>query len=360
MSSLPEATPHEPEREGTPQAEHAGDQWRPEPWPLPAMPREVTPDEALPPLEEPVGAHHEHVYIPEPPQMLEEPLADERPLFGSFAPPEAPQPPRIPNLGHLAVLLLMALLGLLVAGGLSQLALLYHFFGVQNTEQALTDIHYTLGSEAILYIVTLAASIGIFPLMWHKSLFAGLGWNGATARRMSPILIGAAFVCFLLALVNGWLMPGPPDAPIDRMFRVPGAAWLLFGFGVTFAPFFEELVFRGFLLPALCTSCDWAAEKLRGIPPRPLAADGQPQWSMPAMVAGAILTSLPFAGMHAAQTGYSVGPFVLLILVSLVLCVARLWTRSLAASVLVHASYNFMLFSLMLFGTGGFRHLENM
>jgi membrane protease YdiL (CAAX protease family) len=36
----------------------------------------------------------------------------------------------------------------------------------------------------------------------------------------------------------------------------------------------------------------------------------------------------------------------------------RLATRSLAASVLVHASYNLLLFSLMLLGTSGFRHLD--
>jgi membrane protease YdiL (CAAX protease family) len=78
------------------------------------------------------------------------------------------------------------------------------------------------------------------------------------------------------------------------------------------------------------------------------------------MVVGAILTSIPFAAMHAEQTAYSLGPFVLLVCVSLVLCTVRLTTRSLAASVLVHASYNFLLFALMLIGTGGFRHLDKM
>ena len=81
---------------------------------------------------------------------------------------------------------------------------------------------------------------------------------------------------------------------------------------------------------------------------------------MAAMIVASVFTSLPFAAMHAAQTGYSLGPFLLLIGVSLVLCAARLYTRSLAASVLIHACYNFLLFALMLFGTGGFRHLENM
>jgi uncharacterized protein len=81
---------------------------------------------------------------------------------------------------------------------------------------------------------------------------------------------------------------------------------------------------------------------------------------MTAMILGAICTSIPFAGMHAEQTGYSIGPFVLLVAVSLVLCWARLRTRSLAASMLVHASYNALLFSIMLAGTGGFKHLDKM
>jgi len=64
-------------------------------------------------------------------------------------------------------------------------------------------------------------------------------------------------------------MPGPENTPIDKLFRIPGAAWLLFAFGITFAPFFEEIVFRGFLLPAFCTAWDWAIEKNTGKPALP-------------------------------------------------------------------------------------------
>jgi membrane protease YdiL (CAAX protease family) len=46
--------------------------------------------------------------------------------------------------------------------------------------------------------------------------------------------------------------------------------------------------------------------------------------------------------------------------VSLVLCAVRLVTRSLAASTLVHACYNFLIFSTMFVGTGGFRHFDKM
>jgi membrane protease YdiL (CAAX protease family) len=167
-------------------------------------------------------------------------------------------------------------------------------------------------------------------------------------------------LCFVGAIVNMAILPGPPDAPIDQLFRAPGAAWVLFAFGATLAPFFEELVFRGFLLPALCTAYDWAGEQLQGSPQRPPYEDGSPRWSLPAMIGASFITSLPFALMHGEQTAWSLGPFSLLICVSLVLCWVRLSTRSLAASTLVHAGYNFTLFSFMLIGTGGFKHLDKM
>jgi hypothetical protein len=78
------------------------------------------------------------------------------------------------------------------------------------------------------------------------------------------------------------------------------------------------------------------------------------------MAVASVFTSLPFAALHADQQGHALGPFLLLVAVSLVLCAVRLRTRSVAASVLVHASYNLLLFSLMLLGTGGFRHLDKM
>lgn len=292
--------------------------------------------------------------------LPQEPQPDERPLFQSFSLPEIRPPVRRPHLGDVGILAVFALFGLLCASGLIFLALHFHLFGVLNQQQAATEIHYALGSEAILYLFTLGACLLFFPLIWHKSFFAGVQWNGAIALHLRKRLFVIAFVCCALALVNGLLLPGPKDAPIDKIFRAPGAAWLLFAFGVTFAPFFEELVFRGFLLPALCTACDWIHEKVAGALVRPIDGNGQPQWSINAMVIASIATSLPFALLHAAQTGYSWGPFVLLFSVSLVLCWARLNTRSLAASVLVHASYNFLLFSLMLLGTGGFQHLDRM
>ncbi len=284
----------------------------------------------------------------------------ETPLFRYWSRPEIAKIERIPNFGHLGILCLIALCGLFCAGLVARAALHFHLYGVSTLRQAADDIHYTLGTEGLFYIFTFAGCLLIFPLLWNKRFFAGIQWHGATAMRYRGRLVGAAALCFVLALFNGMLMPGPSNAPIDRIFRMPGAAWLLFAFGVTMAPFFEEIAFRGFLLPALSTSFDWMAEKAEGAPPHSLDQNGHPQWSLPAMIIASIITSVLFALMHGDQTGYALGPFLLLVCVSLVLCWARLSTRSLAASVLVHACYNFFLFSLMFLGTSGFKHLDKM
>ena len=290
------------------------------------------------------------------------PVLNERPLFRSWYEPElkAPDPTRIPHFGHLVILVLIGSVGVVGAILLMRGALDLHMFGVSTVQEASTDIHYTIGFMASLSVISFGLAQLIFPLVWHKSLFAGLQWNFPSARRRIWILLGAAFVCFLLAMVDEIVLPGPTNAPIDKLFDSRAAAWLLFAFGVSFAPFFEEIMFRGFLLPALCTAFDWYGEKLTGGSAPALDADGHPHWSITAMTLASIATSIPFALMHAEQTAWSLGPFLLLVAVSLVLCWARLASRSLAASVLVHSSYNLLLFSLMLLGTGGFRHLDKM
>jgi membrane protease YdiL (CAAX protease family) len=349
MNTLPERDPLNPQDSEThPEAQS------PDPGPA-----ETGPPDYSPLLSSPTGFDTPYPAQEDAQALIQPPYAEPL-LFQSWTQPEIHPPARIPHLGHLCILALLTIPALLGASLLIRSALYFHLYGISTLQQAITDIHYTLGSMAALYIVTFLASVLIFPLFWHKSFFDGLQWRGATALKLRRRLFIAAFICFLLALVNGLLMPGPENTPIDKLFRIPGAAWLLFAFGVTFAPFFEEIIFRGFLLPALCTAWDWAIEQSTGKAALPLDENGHPQWSIFAMAVGSVLTSVPFALMHAEQTAHALGPFLLLVCVSLVLCWARLSTRSLAASVLVHASYNFMLFALILLGTEGFRHLDKM
>lgn len=294
------------------------------------------------------------------PAAPDAPPQPERPLFYSYTQPPVRRPVRIPHFGHvllLSLLLVVAFCILIVTLGLASH---FHLFGFQISAKSATDVGLNLLSEAILYFVTFAFSLLVFPMVWNESLFVGLQWRGTTALSKFWPLFWTATACFGLALLDQVLMPGPANAPIEKMISTPGSAWLMFAFGVTIAPFFEEMFFRGFFLPALSTACDWAAEQMTHRPPRPLDANGHPQWSLSAMVIGSITTSIPFALLHVAQQGHSLGPFLLLIVVSMVLCAVRLITRSLAASTLVHASYNFLIFSIALIGSDGFRHFDKM
>lgn len=338
MSFPPEDLPHDAVTDsgspatGTDRLADAYANVYPNPAAVPAAQSDFEHD--IPPLDEPLFRQYE--YVP-PRQSL----------------------PRKPHFGDLLVFLLLAYGGLHVAGLLVRAALHYHLFGVSTFKQAEDEVHYKLGSQAAWYLVTLMFCMWIFPLLWRKSFFRGIRWRASAAAQQLGRLLGAAGACFVVAIVDEVLIPGPANTPIDQTFHMPGAIWLLFGFGVTLAPLMEEIAYRAFLLPSLCTAYDWTVEQLRGTKPHP-DEDGRVRWSLPAMVTASVLTSVPFALMHGEQTAWSMGPFLLLVAISLVLCWIRLATRSVAASVLVHSSYNLLLFALMFLGTSGFKHLDRM
>jgi hypothetical protein len=360
MSSFPDSLPDEAQREaGRREADEALATGSVPQIPTlgpPAIPHEEP--AVAPPLA--TGAGNPPGFAPSPVQQNDIPPAEES-LFAryEFVPPR-PAVRRIPNFGHFVVFILLGVGGYLTSGLVVLAAVHQHMFGVATFKQAEEEIHYRLGSQAAWYLITLVFCVWVFPLLWQRSFFDGLEWRASAAVRQRWRLFGAALACFGVAIIDEIVLPGPTNTPIDQTFRMPGAVWLLFVFGVTLAPLIEEIAYRGFLLPALCTAYDWVVEHLTGSLAPGVDTIGRPRWSMPAMVVASIISSIPFALMHGDQTAYSLGPFLLLVCVSLVLSWVRLGTRSLAASVLVHASYNLLLFSLMFLGTGGFKHLDKM
>ena len=86
----------------------------------------------------------------------------------------APLPPmRFPNMADVGLLFVLLILGGLVAAGVTGAAFHFHLFGVFTSKQALSDIHYTLGSQSGWYFSSLIGCLTVFPLLWHKSFFAG-------------------------------------------------------------------------------------------------------------------------------------------------------------------------------------------
>jgi len=307
-----------------------------------------------------------------PHQAGERPDSEPLPASGFAARSEpgfeyvAPELPvvRTPNFADAAMFLVLLLLGLVITTGALGIGLHYHWFerslGLHDFDEASKNTPLALGTQLLIYLIALVGAVPFFRTVWGKGYFAGLHWHPADAFRLRYRLFGTALFCNVLAMAGNWLLPFPEHAPIDKMFGTSRDAWMLACLGVLIAPFFEEMIFRGFLLPAVATAWDWCGERLTETSAKPLDAEGNPVWSMGAMIFASLVVSAPFAMMHSAQVGQAWGPLLLLYSVSLILCTVRLVTRSLAASTLVHSAYNFLLFFVMLLETGGFRHMDRM
>ncbi len=286
---------------------------------------------------------------------------------------------RIPHLGHALLFLAIAGLLLLLSQGLLLLPKLAPGAVVQTV--AAEHPKLVLATEAGTYLVTLAISWFVFPLLWRRTFPAGLDWNGSEARTFASRLIP-------LGICSGWVVQGisslismPKTVPMDDFFRSQTDVWIVTVFGIFLAPVFEEVCFRGFLLPAIAIACDWlpsmsryTLERMRGEDPpsgspafREDAAAGLTKGtgnlafrSRPAVIVASLFTSALFATLHAEQLGYNWAAVALLAGVSLVLTAVRVKTRSVACSALVHGSYNFSVFLTLFLATGGYRHLERM
>ncbi len=259
---------------------------------------------------------------------------------------------RIPDLGHVLLLFLLLALSFILCEAIG-LGIAGSFHGMDQTLRAMQNQHLQLLINISAYILTLAAASLFFPALWRGPFLTGLQWN----------VHGAAFWLLPFGLALGFvaqgvstLLPMPRDMPVEALFRNPSLIWTLVLFGSLLAPLFEEIVFRGFLLPALSIAVDYLRL------PRELQAldtwRDSNAFSTPALAFSSIATSLLFALIHAPQLGLSWPSVSLLAAVSLILCYVRLRTASVAASTLVHASYNLSVFLTLFATSDGFRHLD--
>lgn len=157
-------------------------------------------------------------------------------------------------------------------------------------------------------------------------------WNWPQSRWFGFALLG--LVLAFVVQAASFVLPIPKQLPIEQFFADTRSAYMIAIFGVTLAPLMEELYFRGFLYPAL-------ARRL-GMP------------------IAAVITAFTFALIHASQLAHAWAPLLLLFFVGLALTMARVHTRSVATSFLIHVGYNSTLFTAMYIASDHFRHLEKM
>lgn len=287
---------------------------------------------------------------------------------------------RIPHIGHALLFVATAgasmLLVQLLAFGL---AIGLHLFQHETRDQLMRDPRLLIPAMFFSYLVAGLLSIVIFSALWHRPFADGVRWDLTPLRQHRWLLIGIGIAVSIAVQILSNFLPIPKELPIDDFFRSTLDIWMVAVFGIFIAPVFEELAFRGFLLPSLATSWDWIIHKLapyeEALAPSPatyaiaegpstplqvLAPIHDPQWSPAAIVFATTVTSICFALLHADQLAHAWAPLSVLFCVSLILCIVRLRFHSLAASALVHACYNGTIFAMLFFATSGFRHLDKL
>lgn len=260
---------------------------------------------------------------------------------------------RIPHLGHALLFFAMAATVFFVC--MLVVAAALHGRIQPGTNR---DAVASIVIEGFSYILTLAAAFYIFPLLWKYSFLRGIHWNGLAARRYGGRLVVAGVLLSLLAQIAERFVPEPKDPAIEHLMHTPLGAWTAMLMGTLLAPIIEEIAFRGFLLPALATAYDWLS--LERTPA------GLRRWTMStdhsraALIFAALVSTVPFALLHAPQLQYTWGPVAVIFGVGLVLAIVRIRTHSVACSTIVHLSYNLTIFFAALVATGGFRHLDKL
>ncbi len=259
------------------------------------------------------------------------------PLPPEQDPLHAPEPARADGPGFFDAVAFFAIAIFLVfvlQGATAALALHQHWFGPMPLEKIVAEPRFSIPIMALAYgSVVLIASL-LFSRAWSQSFTRGVCWNFSIARRQAGrLLLAGVLLAVSIQLLSNYL-PVPKELPVDSFFRKPLDAWMVAIFGTLIAPAFEELAFRGFLYPAL--------RRWTGVLP------------------AAVLTSIPFALLHAQQLAHATAPLAMVFLVSLVLTAVRQRTGSVAASALVHATYNLSIFLAVFSASGGFTHLERL
>ncbi|MEO6911621.1 MAG: CPBP family intramembrane glutamic endopeptidase [Edaphobacter sp.] len=265
-------------------------------------------------------------------------------------------PRRIPHLGHAILFASFTGLVLLLAQALLLGLFPHSLHGGQKIATSIQQPKLLVAAMAIAYVTSLITSWLFFPLIWHRSFSDGLQWNFTAVRRNFLKLIGLGLVLGIMVQAISSLIPVPKSIPMDNFFRTPSDVWLVTLFGTLLAPAFEEICFRGFLLPAFAIAYDWLS-----LPRTPIAHQ---RWQTTTNLTGAgllfsaIVSSILFALLHAEQLAHAWGALFVLFAVSLVLTLVRIRTQSVACSALVHACYNLSVFVALFLATGGYRHLD--
>ena len=271
---------------------------------------------------------------PPDPFNLREPLESAPPQSVTEEPIRVVIPQPWPSWGLLdlfALVILFLLILIIAAPVIIGFAHLLPAFSHQSVRDLQANVIVQVVVQAVTYLLWLVL---VWVFVTHKSrepLFHAIKWRWPGVREFWVLTL-VGFLLVVIDNVGGRFVPVPDHTPFEDLFQTKTSAYAVSLFGVLFAPFFEELFFRGLLYPAL--------RERTGLAP------------------AILLTTIGFTAMHGPEWNFAWGPLLILGVVGLVVTLVRERTGSLAASWIVHAVYNALLLGITLIETHGFTRME--
>lgn len=244
-------------------------------------------------------------------------------------------------------------------------------------------------------VIAYAIVIGLMALIvrrgYQRRFWRDIEWNFPHTH-WYWFLAGGVVLAILVQLASA-VLPIPKQLPIENFFKTTSSAYIMGAFGISAAPLFEELFFRGLLYPKAAASvpavfvlgliellivliaspksgfvlwlipvliviafCGWMVYLWVNLGPRAFEVDDDHRRL--GMGIGIAATAFCFALLHQSQLGYAWGPLLLLFSVGLVLTTVRARLHTVGGSFLIHVAYNATLFFLLWVSTDHFRHME--
>jgi uncharacterized protein len=169
--------------------------------------------------------------------------------------------------------------------------------------------------QILMYALLFAVLYTLISIRHRRPLWRSLSWSRRVRFPLSWLVGGLLLALATSALGATMKAPRVPDQ-IGALITGRGSLIAVLVFVVVLGPIFEELVFRGFLLPLLVRTFG--------------------------RIAGILLTALPFALLHGAQNEWAWQQITMIGIAGAAFGYAKFRTGSTAASTLLHSGFNLM------------------
>lgn len=232
---------------------------------------------------------------------------------------------------ELGMFLLVGIVSYLVMFVIASIYLVarYHLNAAQLQNLFSTNAAYAVGFEVVWSVILLAFLIVMIRVYHGQRFWISIGWRklrtpaGGLATVVMLCVVGGGLLAVMVGALSRFVETNA-HVPMEDLFQSRANILWLMAYGILFAPFWEETLFRGFLYPVFAR-----------------------QWGIRG---GILVTGLLFGAMHAPQLWQGWGQIVLLTIVGIVLTWVRACSGTVVASFLVHVTYNSMLFSAFFIG----------